>query len=231
MQTANIFWQEDAPTSAIFDAVVDLTFAITGKELPVDHASALAMAIFAIVPWVKNVAVGIHPLRGAGSQNGWERPEHSVNNRLILSHRAKLIIRTPVQHVSALERELSGQILNVAGCVLTVGKAKQKSLTPIATLLARHVVVADNVDEVMFLNWVAKELQGMDIKLRKAICGKTLGLVTLDGMLSTRSLLLADLTLQESMRLQQHGLGEYRFLGCGIFIPHKGIAAVKTISG
>ena len=31
----------------------------------------------------------------------------------------------------------------------------------------------------------------------------------------------------EPVRLQQHGLGPHRAMGCGIFIPHKGIDAVK----
>jgi hypothetical protein len=39
--------------------------------------------------------------------------------------------------------------------------------------------------------------------------------------------MLADLTAEESVRLQEQGLGPLRQMGCGIFIPHKGIDAVK----
>jgi CRISPR/Cas system CSM-associated protein Csm4 (group 5 of RAMP superfamily) len=38
--------------------------------------------------------------------------------------------------------------------------------------------------------------------------------------------MLADLKPEESLRLQQQGLGPHRLMGCGIFIPHKGIDAV-----
>jgi CRISPR/Cas system CSM-associated protein Csm4 (group 5 of RAMP superfamily) len=43
--------------------------------------------------------------------------------------------------------------------------------------------------------------------------------------------MLASLTPDESLRLQQHGLGPHRTMGCGIFIPHKGIDAVKKPGG
>jgi hypothetical protein len=39
--------------------------------------------------------------------------------------------------------------------------------------------------------------------------------------------MLADLSTDESIRLQQQGLGPRRLMGCGIFIPHKGIDAVS----
>ncbi|NCA73146.1 MAG: type I-MYXAN CRISPR-associated protein Cas6/Cmx6, partial [Sphingobacteriia bacterium] len=38
----------------------------------------------------------------------------------------------------------------------------------------------------------------------------------------------AVLTREESIRLQREGLGPHRGLGCGLFIPHKGIDPVKS---
>jgi hypothetical protein len=39
--------------------------------------------------------------------------------------------------------------------------------------------------------------------------------------------MVAELEPEQSIRLQQTGLGEGRTFGCGIFLPHKGIKAVK----
>jgi hypothetical protein len=47
------------------------------------------------------------------------------------------------------------------------------------------------------------------------------------GSIFTRSLMVADLEPEQSVHLQQVGLGEGRTIGCGLFIPHKGIKAVK----
>jgi hypothetical protein len=38
--------------------------------------------------------------------------------------------------------------------------------------------------------------------------------------------MLHALSPEQSLRLQQHGLGPQRLLGCGIFVPHKSAAAV-----
>ena len=48
-----------------------------------------------------------------------------------------------------------------------------------------------------------------------------------EELVMTRSLMLAELQPEESIRLQEDGLGPLRHMGCGIFIPHKGIEAVK----
>ena len=51
------------------------------------------------------------------------------------------------------------------------------------------------------------------------------------GPVFTRSLMVAELQPEQSVRLQQLGLGDGRTIGCGLFLPHKGIAAVKESDG
>ncbi|MDH5785954.1 MAG: type I-MYXAN CRISPR-associated protein Cas6/Cmx6, partial [Chromatiales bacterium] len=43
--------------------------------------------------------------------------------------------------------------------------------------------------------------------------------------LTTRSLLVADLSFDDAITLQELGIGQkaYRKLGCGLFIPHKSV--------
>ena len=43
-----------------------------------------------------------------------------------------------------------------------------------------------------------------------------------------RSLMLAGLGLEQSLLLQRSGLGAGRTLGCGLFIPHKDIADLRS---
>ena len=86
------------------------------------------------------------------------------------------------------------------------------------------------VDEHLFLTRAARALDAVNIRVRKALCGKTTDIGTPDGRVATRSLMLAELPADQSVHLQEVGLGPLRHMGCGIFIPHKGIAAVnKTV--
>ena len=41
--------------------------------------------------------------------------------------------------------------------------------------------------------------------------------------------MVAELTVEQSLRLQSRGLGALHYLGCGLFIPHKDIKEVKQV--
>jgi CRISPR-associated protein Cas6 len=227
-----MFWQEEeqASDTVVADDVVDVLFALQCRAIPVDHAYALSRALLETVPWLDGPRMGIHSIHVAGSQNGWERPAHGVDQHLLLSRRTKLSVRVPREQVDALKEALEGRTFDVGGAILGVGAGKLKPLGKEATQFARYVAGPPDVDEDAFLHWAADQLAGMNIRIRKALCGKETPLATPDGPLTTRSLMLADLSPDESVRLQQQGLGPYRVMGCGLFIPHKGIDAVHKPS-
>jgi hypothetical protein len=52
---------------------------------------------------------------------------------------------------------------------------------------------------------------------------------TPNGTIHTRSLMVADLRKVESVTLQEQGIGERRLLGCGLFLPQKGIESVDAV--
>jgi len=225
-----MYWQEDHNDRPfeVPDDVLDVLFAIDCKRLPVDHAHVLSRSLRQAVPWLATEAgAAVHNIHVAGSQNGWERPEHGGSQHLIPSRRTKLVIRVPKWRVPELESALCGTTLDLAGCPLTIGEAKTRRLSKDGTLFARQVVSRPGDDENAFLDWAVAELRDLGIAVRRAVCGKELVLETPEGPVRTRSLMLADLSPEESVRLQQAGLGPRRDLGCGIFIPHKGIDSVK----
>ena len=228
------YWQEDSPEPPprISDEVVDLLFSLKCRALPVDHAEALSRALLDAAPWLgEEPGCGIHTIHVAGSQNGWQRPEADGDQPLMLSRRTKLGIRAPKTRVQELRAALEHRDFDVAGHALRLEGAKERPLSRETTLFARHVCCQEHASEEDFLAWAATALADLDIKIRKALCGKSAKLRTATGWLSTRSLMLANLDLEESLRLQQQGLGPHRELGCGLFIPHKGIEAVGPTKG
>ena len=59
------------------------------------------------------------------------------------------------------------------------------------------------------------------------LCGKSAHF-NFDGQLiKTRSLMLADLSTEDSLISQNNGLGDHYLFGFGVFIPQKGIKAVN----
>nr|MBS0019584.1 type I-MYXAN CRISPR-associated protein Cas6/Cmx6 [Gammaproteobacteria bacterium] len=225
-----MFWQEDAPPVApeVAHDVVDVSFRIDCRMLPLDHAHALSAAILTQLPWLSDEErAGIHVIHGAASGNGWMRPEDSGQALLHLSRRARLTLRVPAHRIDDAAR-LSGATLDIAGHALQVQLPSVRSLNPIETLFARYVITAENQDELHFVEYAADQLAGMGVRVRKLLCGIAHVITTPTENIFTRSVMVAGLNPEESVRLQQQGLGPGRTIGCGLFIPHKGIEPVGS---
>ncbi len=223
-----MLWEEEQEGSELpeqSEKVVDLAFTFTSRMLPVDHLYALYRALAAELPDLVESGIGIHEIHLAGSQNGWERPDPALGQHLIPSRRARMHLRVPRPRAGAIAQRLSGARLDLDGYSLTLGKAREKPLFSHPTLYARHMRMGEGEaeDENRFLRRIAAELKERRIHVKKALCGKTTEIATPDGPLVTRSLMLADLSPTDSLRLQEEGVGGHRHLGCGLFLPMKGI--------
>lgn len=220
-----MYWQDDEQPQTVNtdNAVVDLVFGLNCRSLPVDHVYALSQAVQVSLPWlVDEPEAGLHAVNVATSGNGWLRPE-DPNALLHLSKRTRLELRVPAHRVSDA-RMLEGTVLDVAGNVMEVKSATERPLTAITTLFSRAVATDQDTEaEEQVLDWVYAQLQALDIKPRKMMCGTEHFISTPSARIRTRSLMIAGLEVDESLRLQQKGIGPYRHLGCGLFIPHKGI--------
>ncbi|HFD81523.1 MAG TPA: type I-MYXAN CRISPR-associated protein Cas6/Cmx6 [Gammaproteobacteria bacterium] len=231
-----MYWETDKDENTPYvvpDDVVDLVYHIRCRSLPLDHAHSLSTAIRERLPWMdEEELAGIHLIHGAESGNGWIRPEDASHEVLHLSRRARMSLRLP-RHRIGDAAALGGQELDIDGHRLAIGESHVKLFSTLPTQFARYLVIPDGIDrddEESFLAWVAERLQQLDIRPRKMLCGKAHAIHHPQGELRTRSLMLADLEVEEAVRLQQQGIGEHKKMGCGLFIPHKGIRAVHEMT-
>lgn len=222
-----MYWNEDTDAkieNSIPDNVLDIVYNISCKCIPMEHAHALSEALQQALPWLaEEETAGIHQVYGAESGNGWERPDTEV---LYLSRRQKLTLRLPKTRLEQA-KALTGQTLDIGGHALKVGEHTTRNLSDLPILFARHVLGEDGQSEEEFMAQVVTELTAMGINVKKMMCGKEGVIQIPDTTLHTRSLMLADLELEESVKLQELGLGPGRKLGCGLFLPQKGIKAVN----
>ncbi len=196
-------------------AVTDVQFALEGKELPQDHGLLLYRALRELAPWIADEELlGIHPIQGADVGGG----------RLMLNRRARLVIRAPRARVQDV-LELSGRSFELAGQRFAIGEGKLRPLT-LHTPLYAHLVTTGSADEKAFAADIIRLLDELGIDSR-FICGKRQALTTEQGTEYGYSLMLHGLPIEHAILIQQQGLGSHRKLGCGLFIPHKSIAAVS----
>ncbi len=222
-----MFWREDETEAVEYrapDDVFDLLFRLRGERLDIDHAWALYRALAEHLDAALCGRIGVHGVRLAGSGNGWIRPQ-GRDASVPLSKRSRLIIRVHRDDRDAVE-SIRDRSLRMGEQSVAVGASSLRPLSTLGTLYARAVCCERDQPEEAFLGEVAARLAAMDIDADKMICGKTREIRAGEESLFTRSLLVADLKPEQSVRLQRRGLGDGRELGCGLFVPHKGIDAL-----
>lgn len=206
--------------------VVDLCFPVRGGPLPADHAYGLFGALSRVVPTLhSNREVGILPINGL----------LCGNRQIQLTRWSRLLIRAPRTMIPEL-LTLAGQVLEVEGTRLTLEAPRVEPLKPRAVLWSRLVTVKGYIDPDSFLAAVQRQLDSLGIRGRPALVPRR-GERPLEGGAGGRgpwvrrtvrvrdklivgyAVVVTELTAEESLVLQEHGLGGRRRLGCGIFVP------------
>ena len=217
--------------------MLDLAFAVQGRDLPRTHRAALAKALQRALPWLAEGGAAVHRLNVVAGGDG---------AKVLLSGRTRLTLRLPRERVAEATAALSGATLQVAGSTLRLGAAQVRELLPFGTLYAHFVAAAggadgaDAGDEAAFIAEVQRALAALGVSAR-VICGRHQRLEPGRsegqgegseeqgegaGALGGYGLMLDGLSRGDSRRVLEHGIGAHRLWGCGVFVPHKSAAAV-----
>ena len=220
-------WQETDQKKSIADDsdMAELSFSVNCRELPYDHAYELSSEILNLIPQIKNdKRNSIQTLHGPMSGNGWVRPD---SENIPLSKRAKLMMRINKNQIDDI-KDIEGKEIKLFGNSLKIGISKVKNFLIVKDLFCRFVISDNKISEDDFLEKIQMELRNFNVNIKKALCGKSMTINFAKKTVYTRSLMIADLSKEESLKLQEEGVGGEKLYGCGIFLPHKSIDAVNN---
>lgn len=203
-------WPENASAE-----MVDVVFELEAGTIAHEHADALARALRRALPWLDDEPrAGILPLSGLG------RGER----RHFVGRRSRLVIRMPL-HRSASADSLRGSSLDIDGEPLGIGRSSLRPLLPVTEVVHSHFVSFGTSDEIEFLAACRAELAERRIG-GEPVTGRARRMNSGSGEVYGFALMLHGLKRAESVAIQESGLGRHHLLGCGLFVPHKSIAAV-----
>lgn len=211
---------------------LDLFFPVLGSTLPSDHGYALYSALSDALPAVHNGAVplAIAPVRGQYADRGLLQLE---------PRRARLRLRLPAEAIPTV-LPLAGRSLNIASHTIRLGVPQVQALIPAAALIARMVTIKrsdrrdrsrtkDYMEPAAFLEGIRRDLVRLGIHGEPGIPLVTSGphagrpcrrvLRIKNRRVVGFALQVTALTAEESIRLQETGLGGRRKMGCGFFMP------------
>ncbi len=202
--------------SELTSPFTDLQFDLEGHRIPADHGQALYDALLTCVPELGTLT-GLSVLPVAGAPSGRD-------DTLVLSRRSKLFLRLPSAHLEQAMQLCGCRIETHAG-PLTIGSAKPRALLPFPELHSPLIVLSKD-KEMGFMEEARQQLALLNMHSVGLICNKRRTISTTDGEASGFGLMIHGLSPEQSLLLQERGLGTMQERGCGIFVPHKSIKEV-----
>jgi len=210
---------------------VDLSFALNGSTIPVDHGYAVYAAISKVVPTIHgDNQIGIHPIYG----------RLAGNRKLAISKSSRLVVRLPSDRLMDV-LPLAGKTLDVGGGKVVLGVPTVQVLVPAASLSSRLVVIKGFMEPEPFREAVQRQLDVLAIQGRASLVSTEDAVkanADRDGGTKSpwvrRTLRIRDkeivgfavrvegLTAEEAILLQERGVGGRRRFGCGIFVAVRG---------
>ncbi|MCY3772682.1 MAG: type I-MYXAN CRISPR-associated protein Cas6/Cmx6 [Gemmatimonadetes bacterium] len=207
---------------------LDILFRVIGSEVPSDHGYALYSALSRILEteedqWIHgNPHIGLHTVRGTPLGNG----------RRLIGPNARLGLRLPADLLPR-SLKLAGKALELDGCKLRIGVSETRALVPAATLYCRIATTKNGDDDARFDAEIGRQLVSLGIRgkvFRVPVNPRESGgrdpsrriVRVKNKRIVGYSVLATELTGEESILLQERGLGGRRRMGCGVFVPREG---------
>jgi CRISPR-associated protein Cas6 len=191
--------------------IVDCKFPIHGEFIPVDHGFSMFGAISRILPeFHESTSILLGPIRGFYVENGLLRLEkYSSLSFRLKSDEIQVVLR------------LAGKCINIDGHRVKIGIPKVSLLQETNTLFSSFVTTKNGNLQERFEAEIQRQIDSLCVKAdlnvlerrtltihQKKIVGYSLNLTNLSG--------------EDSILIQENGLGGRKKMACGFFWP-KGI--------
>jgi CRISPR-associated protein Cas6 len=196
-------------------STVDLAFPLLSTHpIPADHGYHLYSALSHVLPELhQQDGIGIHPIRG----------QQIGDRQLTLDDRSRLILRTAADAIGQLI-QLAGKSVTIAGTPVRVGVPQVWALKPAAALRSRLVTIKlkEGITPDIFQQSAREQLNTLGVSAEAILTlGKRRTLRIKDKEVVGYEVILEGLTAEESLNVQEKGLGGRRHMGCGVFVPFR----------
>ncbi len=197
---------------------LDLHFPLRAEApLPADHGYLLYSALSRVLPELhRGNGIAVHPIAG-----------RQVGDRLLaLMPWSSLTLRVPDGQVGQM-LPIAGQSVRVGSAEVRIGAPQVVALRPASALRSRLVTIrikdapaAADITEENFQSAARRQLDALDVSDQVIITpGKRRTVRIRQKEVVGYELVLEGLSAEESLRIQESGLGGRRHMGCGVFVP------------
>ncbi len=215
MTIASLIEEQHHDIELIQNPYIELTFAVIGQSLPIDHGyqlySALKHRLMQLKDWDD---ISIKTISG--------KLDRDTRNQLNLTDRSKLLIRLPSEKVPFVY-SFSGKALSIGKHKIRLGIPEMNFLQPKSRLRSHIVLIRGYEEPNEFLAAAKRQIEALNISADiKLVCKK-------DGTPKPKTIRVKqtlvgfgieanNLSETDSIILQEKGLGGKHKMGCGVFV-------------
>ena len=193
---------------------LDLEFPVfSTSAIAVDHGYHLYAGLSSALSTVHSEnGIAVHPICG-----------RQIGDRMLqLMPWSTIKVRTPQERIGDLVG-LAGKSITIGDLQVRLGVPKVQGLEPATALRSRLVTIKGFQDAETFAQAVRRQLDTLEISERVILTiGKRRTLRVRDKEVVGFEVILEGLTANESIAIQEEGLGGRRHMGCGVFVAAKG---------
>ncbi|MGB5686149.1 MAG: type I-MYXAN CRISPR-associated protein Cas6/Cmx6 [Candidatus Electrothrix sp.] len=194
--------------------MIDLHFQVQGETIQVDHGYALFSAISSCL------GKEFHHEKRADVRLALIRGRYAGDGLLKLLPSSRITLRLPLEKV-ALYINLAGKTLDLVGHKVRVGVPKSQRVMPATVLYAHLVTTKSGLERKRFEKEIRRQLDEQGCHGRVFV-GKRRTFSIHGKKIVGYSLLVSELSAEESLVLQEKGVGGRGRMGCGFFYPWTG---------
>ncbi|MBW4671256.1 MAG: type I-MYXAN CRISPR-associated protein Cas6/Cmx6 [Cyanomargarita calcarea GSE-NOS-MK-12-04C] len=215
---ASVGFSASQDVDSALEPFVELCFPVRGTYAPADHNYALFAACVHLIPEIRQLAtLSILTIPGYADKQG----------KILLTEHSCLRIRISIPQIPLIYK-LAGKSIRLGIHEIQIGIPEIFTLKPANKLKSRIVTIKGYSEPEPFLAAAQRQLDIL------GICGKISIPIDRKGEFSRKTLKvkrftivgftteISDLSDNDSLKLQQWGIGGKRHLGCGYFLPSKG---------
>ncbi len=192
---------------------LDLEFPVfSTSAISVDHGYHLYAGLSRALDSVHSEnGIAVHPIRG-----------RQIGDRMLqIMPWSTVKIRTPQERIGHLVR-LAGKSITIGDRHVRLGVPKVQALEAATALRSRLVTIKGFQDAETFAEAVRRQLDALELSERVLLTiGKRRTIRIRDKEVVGFEVLLEGLTANESITIQESGLGGRRHMGCGVFVAMK----------
>lgn len=207
--------------------IVDFKFNIEGTEIPINHEYWIYARLCQIIPKIKlTKEFGIHSINGMYDTD---------NDKIIIVDNSRLSIRTNIKNITEVINLVDTDV-NIHGYKFRIKNIKEiEPIKPFPNLYSKAITINNVLNKKDFVNVICQYLAKLSItsgdiyfqdKLNKGITCD-LDNVKIDTLIMHGNKIVGfplyarNLSDEDSIKLQEYGLGGRRKQGRGIFIYEK----------